>query len=104
MADERIAQPSVTCPRCHRTSYHPKDIEQGYCGACHDWTSTPAMKHKLKGDTLYTTDAGIVAECICGWKSLPRFSGMIASVLFRDHYLQATGGDYDEDLPTKGSG
>lgn len=27
------------CPRCGRRSYHPKDIEQGYCGAsCHDWT------------------------------------------------------------------
>jgi ribosomal protein S27AE len=32
--------PSITCPRCGRTSYHPKDIEQGYCGNCHDWTSS----------------------------------------------------------------
>lgn len=30
--------PSFTCPRCGRTSFNPKDIEQGYCGACHDWT------------------------------------------------------------------
>jgi hypothetical protein len=24
-----------TCPRCGRTSHHPKDLEEGYCGACH---------------------------------------------------------------------
>lgn len=32
-------QPSITCPRCSRTSYHPEDIKQGYCGFCHWWTS-----------------------------------------------------------------
>ena len=30
---------SVTCPRCGRTSHHPQDVAEGYCGACHDWTS-----------------------------------------------------------------
>lgn len=30
---------SVTCPRCGLTSHHPKDVEQGYCSKCHDWTS-----------------------------------------------------------------
>jgi ribosomal protein L37E len=30
--------PSITCPRCGLTSYHPKDIAEGYCGRCHDWT------------------------------------------------------------------
>jgi hypothetical protein len=29
---------SITCPSCGRTSHHPKDIEEGYCGFCHDWT------------------------------------------------------------------
>ena len=29
----------ITCPRCGFTSYHPGDIEEGYCGKCHDWTS-----------------------------------------------------------------
>ena len=33
------AEASITCPRCGRTSYHPRDIAEGYCGACHDWTS-----------------------------------------------------------------
>ena len=30
--------PSITCPRCGRTSYNPTDIREGYCGNCHDWT------------------------------------------------------------------
>lgn len=35
-------QPSITCPICNKTSYHPEDIRQGYCGNCHDWTgNTP---------------------------------------------------------------
>ena len=31
---------SITCPVCGRTSYNPNDIREGYCGYCHDWTST----------------------------------------------------------------
>lgn len=31
--------PSITCPRCGRTSYSPGDIAQKYCGWCHWWTS-----------------------------------------------------------------
>jgi hypothetical protein len=26
---------SFTCPRCGRTSYHPMDVANRYCGACH---------------------------------------------------------------------
>lgn len=33
--------PSITCPRCRKTSFHPVDIKEGYCGHCHDWTSRP---------------------------------------------------------------
>jgi hypothetical protein len=31
-----------TCPRCHMTSYHPKDAEHGYCGNCHAFTRSPS--------------------------------------------------------------
>lgn len=48
MADAIIAglaraasQPSITCPVCKMTSYHPEDIRQGYCGNCHDFTGSP---------------------------------------------------------------
>lgn len=26
--------PSITCPTCGMTSYHPKDIEFRFCGKC----------------------------------------------------------------------
>jgi hypothetical protein len=29
---------SITCPVCKMTSYHPKDVEHGYCGNCHAFT------------------------------------------------------------------
>jgi hypothetical protein len=33
--EEIVEVPSITCPRCYRTSYNPNDIEQKYCGNCH---------------------------------------------------------------------
>lgn len=32
---------AFACPRCHRTSWNPNDLREGYCGACHDWTARP---------------------------------------------------------------
>lgn len=29
------AQPSITCPKCGKRSYHPDDIRNQYCGNCH---------------------------------------------------------------------
>ncbi len=43
------------------------------------------MEHKLENNTLYVERGGVVAYCSCGWNSGKRFSGMIASVLFREH-------------------
>jgi ribosomal protein L37E len=31
--------PSIACPVCGMTSFHPKDIEERYCAACHNWHS-----------------------------------------------------------------
>lgn len=36
---------SITCPKCQQTSWHPEDVWQGYCGACHDFTSPPFIRH-----------------------------------------------------------
>jgi hypothetical protein len=33
--------PSITCGRCGWTSYHPRDIEEGYCGHCHAFLDEP---------------------------------------------------------------
>jgi hypothetical protein len=27
------------CPRCGAISANPNDVREGYCGACHDWTT-----------------------------------------------------------------
>jgi transcription elongation factor Elf1 len=48
---------SFTCPRCGATSHNPTDIEQGYCGRCHEWT---------RGDPDWTcghTAGAVCAEC-----------------------------------------
>jgi ribosomal protein L37E len=28
-------EPAITCPRCGSISYHPEDIRNRYCAACH---------------------------------------------------------------------
>jgi len=39
LSDESIIlrHPSIICPRCGLRSYHPRDIEEHYCGRCHDF-------------------------------------------------------------------
>lgn len=32
---------SFTCPACGRTSYHPEDEKQRYCGACREFFNGP---------------------------------------------------------------
>jgi hypothetical protein len=42
-AREQLGMPaSFTCPRCSRTSHNPKDVIEGYCGACRGWTGGPS--------------------------------------------------------------
>ena len=31
------APESITCPRCGARSHHPKDIQERYCGRCHQF-------------------------------------------------------------------
>ncbi|HEX8752113.1 MAG TPA: hypothetical protein VF731_01740 [Solirubrobacterales bacterium] len=33
-----MAAESFTCPECGAVSHHPRDIEFGYCGRCHEFT------------------------------------------------------------------
>jgi hypothetical protein len=28
---------AYTCPRCGAVSHHPKDVQERYCGACHQF-------------------------------------------------------------------
>jgi hypothetical protein len=43
---------SITCPECGKTSHHPQDIEQGYCGNCHWWTSDPELGPPTRNERL----------------------------------------------------
>lgn len=36
-----VAAMAITCPYCGRTSHHPQDEANRYCGSCHWWTSDP---------------------------------------------------------------
>jgi hypothetical protein len=42
-------------------------------------------EHRLIDNTLIVIEGGVEARCICGWKSGPRFTSMVASALFQDH-------------------
>jgi ribosomal protein L37E len=44
-----MSSPVITCPRCGRTSHHPDDVREGYCAACHDWTSPPPEQVPANG-------------------------------------------------------
>ncbi len=33
--------PSITCPACGATSYHPDDKRHGWCARCNAYTSPP---------------------------------------------------------------
>lgn len=62
--DEPVTEPpSFTCPRCGRTSYNRTDIDEGYCGACHDWTArAPSWPHIPPGWTYSRLFGGIFPE------------------------------------------
>lgn len=57
--------PSITCPKCGMTSYHPEDVKQGYCGNCHDWTGP------TKGGQM--PKVATIEKCVCARrKTVPK--------------------------------
>jgi len=57
-----MTEPSITCPECGMTSYHPKDIEYGYCGNCHAYTSIEGILRREIGDRRYERLEAILKE------------------------------------------
>jgi hypothetical protein len=51
-----VAEPSITCPKCGRTSFNSNDIAQGYCVMCADWT-TPSRSQGDAGPEYYRNKA-----------------------------------------------
>ncbi|MCZ0983932.1 hypothetical protein O1L60_45030 [Streptomyces diastatochromogenes] len=54
--------PSFVCPECGAESWHPKDVEQGYCGRCHWWTGDPALYAMWKEERARPAEAGTDAS------------------------------------------
>jgi hypothetical protein len=42
-------QPSITCPKCERVSYHPGDINAQYCGDCGYHDAPPGAPPGIPG-------------------------------------------------------
>lgn len=45
-----MATESFVCPACSAESFHPKDVEYGYCGRCHDFTRDPMPSPEFGSD------------------------------------------------------
>jgi ribosomal protein L37E len=41
--DHQSSNTSLSCPCCGRVTCHPDDIKNGYCAACHWYTSDPEL-------------------------------------------------------------
>lgn len=52
---------AFTCPQCGRTSYHPEDEKQGYCGNCHKFTDQDGESRVARNTVEEAADAGIEA-------------------------------------------
>jgi Zn-finger nucleic acid-binding protein len=54
--------PSFKCPRCNMVSYNRHDIEEGYCGNCHEWTRDEGLLgsevDKVSKDRFVEPDEG----------------------------------------------
>lgn len=75
-----MAQPSITCPICGMTSYHPEDIRNSYCGNCHWWTSDPDLVEFMPAPGAdWNYDQALIAGL--RGKSSPRLQAVIDRVV-----------------------
>lgn len=38
--------PSIKCPKCRMVSYNTNDIQQKFCGNCHEWHEDMKLKEQ----------------------------------------------------------
>jgi ribosomal protein L37E len=48
LTDKLSLPPSIECPRCHRVSFHPQDVSEGYCAHCHDFTTAKKLHQPIE--------------------------------------------------------
>lgn len=49
MSDNNV---SITCPVCGMRSFHPMDVQEGYCGRCHAYTGLGSSSREFCGQCL----------------------------------------------------
>lgn len=81
---------TITCPECARTSHHPEDIANGWCGACCDVTAIDkrAWNDDARGGTLMRAHV-----------HQRRVADLLASFAVRDLRLHAR----NRDIPSGGT-
>lgn len=46
VADKKKLRLAIRCHTCHRISFHPKDVTERYCGACHVFHEDGLLAHE----------------------------------------------------------
>lgn len=67
-ANQEVNQASITCTNCWKTSYHPKDIEHGFCGNCNQYFPDGVVcrdaRHALKARYVHVWGKDEIAVII----------------------------------------
>ncbi len=50
-----MTEPSITCPKCLRTSYNINDVKHQYCGACHEFHDVIRAEFIMNNKTIQVT-------------------------------------------------
>lgn len=87
------ALPSICCPLCGRTSHHPVDIAEGYCGACHQITRGLVTRPCERCDGCGQVASSDHQEPWTAWLGLPLKSSLaVLAGLVRPITCPACGG------------
>ena len=94
---------SITCPSCGKTSYNPGDIQNRYCGNCHEFHDGPDEKREYRGlELIYKSASGsarqegedLVVRSESGKETRYRWDFKLGQYVAVDlHYANSTGGD-----------
>jgi hypothetical protein len=79
----KIEEPKFTCPACGRTSYHPMDIQEKYCAACHRFFKPT----ELMGEMQVVVPIALI-PCSCGaFEAAPKGPAVVNGCLDGDYKL-----------------
>lgn len=61
----------VTCPKCKKDSYNPKDIAERYCGHCHEFMADMVVARGWWGMACFNALSPAQQERLVTWGNLP---------------------------------